>query len=64
MQLADAGAAGAAGGPQCDGHPGQMAFAPFYDVFVGLEDINDRQFWIYKPWVGFSRIPRAMRCPR
>ena len=24
-------------------------YAPFYDVFVGLEDINEGHIWIYKP---------------
>ncbi len=32
---------------------GKWHYAPFYDVFVGLEDANEGQIWIYKPagWV-------------
>ena len=32
---------------------GKWRYAPFYDVFVGLEDVNEGHVWIYKPagWV-------------
>jgi len=32
---------------------GKWRYAPFYDVFVGLEDANEGHIWIYKPagWV-------------
>ena len=32
---------------------GKWQYAPFYDVFVGLEDIHEGHVWIYKPsgWV-------------
>jgi hypothetical protein len=32
---------------------GKWRYAPFYDVFVGLEDINEGHVWLYKPagWV-------------
>jgi hypothetical protein len=32
---------------------GKWRYAPYYDVFVGLEDITEGQIWIYKPagWV-------------
>src|SRR5450755_2151135 len=32
---------------------GKWRYAPYYDVFVGLEDINEGHVWIYKPsgWV-------------
>ena len=32
---------------------GKWRYAPYYDAFVGLQDINDGDIWIYKPvgWV-------------
>src|SRR6266542_3716605 len=35
------------------GVEGKWRYAPYYDVFVGLQDINDGDIWIYKPagWV-------------
>ena len=32
---------------------GKWRYAPYYDVFIGLQDINDGDIWIYKPvgWV-------------
>jgi hypothetical protein len=32
---------------------GKWRYAPYYDVFVGLEDVTEGQIWIYKPagWV-------------
>jgi hypothetical protein len=33
---------------------GKWRYAPFYDAFVGLQDINDGSVWIYKP-VGWAQ---------
>jgi hypothetical protein len=32
---------------------GKWRYAPYYDMFIGLQDINDGDIWIYKPvgWV-------------
>jgi hypothetical protein len=41
---------------------GKWRYAPFYDVFVGLEDINEGHVWIYKPagWVQPNPVGNAL----
>ena len=58
----DAAAAGAAGDTSGTGVLGKWRYAPFYDVFVGLEDINEGHIWIYKPlgWVQPNPVGNAL----
>ncbi len=58
----DAGAAGAAGDTSGTGILGKWRYAPFYDVFVGLEDINEGHIWIYKPlgWMQPNPVGNAL----
>jgi len=41
---------------------GKWRYAPYYDVFVGLEDANEGQVWIYKPvgWIQPNPVGNAL----
>ena len=42
---------------------GKWRYAPYYDVFVALQDINDGNVWIYKPAGWVQPNPAGNRLP-
>ncbi len=42
---------------------GKWRYAPYYDVFVGLQDINDGDVWIYKPSGWVQPVPSGDALP-